>query len=107
MIRFSLRLVGLVLIAAALAAVAIDAARSLAASQVMLTELEPVWFALSPESLARFQEFVQVRLTPPLGAWVWNPVTRSVLTGPLSVELAIAGFLLLLLSTPRRRYRRA
>jgi hypothetical protein len=103
MIRFALRLVGLLLVAAALGVVAVDAARSIAASAVTLTELEPVWFALNPESLARFEEFVQIRLAPTLGAWVWNPVATTVLTGPLLAELAIAGFLLLLVAAPRRR----
>jgi hypothetical protein len=103
MIRLALRGFGMVLIAAALAAVTVDAARSIAASMVTLTELEPVWFSLSPESLARFQEFVQIRLVPPLGSWVWNPVTTTFLTGPVSVELAILGFLLLLLGVPRPR----
>jgi hypothetical protein len=73
---------------------------------VTLTEVEPVWFALSPETLVRFEDFVQVQLAPTVGAWVWSPVTTAVLTGPVAVELAILGFLLLLLGARRRRMAR-
>jgi hypothetical protein len=107
MIRFVVRLAGLLLIAAALAAIVVDTAQSIAASTVTLTEIGSTWSALSPETLVRVQEFVQVRLVPILGEWVWNPVTTSLLTMPVSLQLAVLGFLLLFAGAPRRKVRHA
>jgi hypothetical protein len=103
MIGLFLRFLGLIALTAALAAVIMDAARSIAASGVRLTELQPLWLALSPESFAAFREFVQVRLAPSLGTWLWDPLTVSVLAGPVSVELVALGFALLLAGARRKR----
>jgi hypothetical protein len=90
-------------LAAALAAVVMDAARSIAASAVTLTELEPIWTALSPQSLALFREFVQLRLVPVVGAWIWSPVATWLLATPVTLELMALGFLLLVAGSRKQR----
>jgi hypothetical protein len=68
-----------------------------------LTELQQLWLALNPESFAAFRAFVQVRLAPNAGEWLWDPLTVSVLAGPVSVELVALGFVLLLAGARRNR----
>jgi hypothetical protein len=97
--RLLSRSLGFVLLAAALAAIAIDAARSIAASAVTLTELGPAWSAVNAASLAAFRRMV----VPNGGASLWDWIVTSILMLPLSVALTIAGFAFIFLGAPRPR----
>jgi hypothetical protein len=107
MIRLVFRALGLVLIAAALAAVVIDAARSIAASAPALTSTEAAWFALHPASLVATETFIRVQAGSVGGDSAVQPVISWVLAAPASAVLAIAGFLLLLLGAARNARRPA
>ena len=59
MIGFLTRFVGLWLIAGGLVALVVDAAKSIAASSLVVTQLGPAWYAISAGSLISVQQFVQ------------------------------------------------
>ena len=102
MIRLAFRALGLLFVAAALGAVIMDGARSIAASAVTLTALEPFWLSVHPASFGWFREFVLVRLAPTVGEWIWSPLTTGVLASPVSVAFAGLGFLALVVGAGRR-----
>ena len=104
MIGRLVRLVGLLFLAAALAAVVVDGARSIAVSSLTMTPLGTTWFALSPQSLAAAQAAVHQSVEPVLGSWVWNPVIQWVLLRPTWLVFGVAALVLLLAARrPRRR----
>ena len=99
MVRFLLRALGLLFIAAALLAVVLDAARSIAASAVTLTSVEGVWFGVDPASLVAVEQFIRLRAAE-AGA---QPALDWILAAPASVVLTTVGFLLVLVGAPRGR----
>ena len=103
MVRFVLRALGLVLIAAALLAVVFDAARSIAASALTLTSFETAWLAIDPASLVAFEQFVRVQA----GDAAAEPVVVWILAAPASAALTLVGFALVLIGAPRGRRRAA
>jgi hypothetical protein len=104
MIGLLVRLVGLLFLAAALVAIVIDGARSIAVSSVTMTPLGTTWFSISPSSLGAAQAAVQRNVEPVIGAWVWNPVIQWILLRPTWLVLgAVAMVLLLFGRRPRRR----
>jgi hypothetical protein len=103
MMRFLSRALGLALLAGALVAIISDAARSIAASRLSFTEIGPVWSQTSSYSLTQLQEFVEIRIEPDVGHWVWDPVITALLALPVSTVLAGIGFVLVFLGAPRRR----
>src|SRR5947209_20493458 len=103
MTRLILRSFGILLLAAALAMLTVDVARSIAASGLSLTDIGPTWFVLSPQTLARTEQFLKVEVAPTVGTWIWDPVTVTLLMLPASVALTVLGFLLTILGAPRLR----
>ena len=96
MIRLVFRALGLVVIAAALMAVVIDAARSIAASAPALTSVEAAWFVVHPASLTATETFIRAQAGA-VGGPATEPVINWLLAAPASAVLTTAGFLLLLL----------
>jgi len=103
MIRFLSRFVGLWLIAGALVALVVDAAKTIAVSTLTVTQLGPTWYALSPSTLLAAQQFVQRRIEAYVGAWLWDPLIMWVLMLPTWLVFAALGFLLAYLGRRRRR----
>ena len=103
MVRFLSRALGLLLLAAALVAVVIDTARSIAASAPTLTSFETAWFALDPASFSAAEQFIRVRAAAAVGDPASEPVISWVLAAPASAVLTVAGFLLVLAGAARRR----
>ena len=103
MLLFLPRFVGLWFVAGALAAVTIDAARSIAASAFTLTPFGATLHALAPATLLAAQTFVQQRIEPHVGGWVWDPLIQSVLLLPTWIVLGAIGFLLTYLGRGRGR----
>ncbi len=67
MIRFLFRFVGLWILAGGFVALVLDGVRSIASSEIVTTPLGVTWLATSPDSLARFQGFVETSVSPPCG----------------------------------------
>jgi hypothetical protein len=78
MIRFLFRALATVSLAAAVIMAVVDATRTLAASELVMTPLAESWAAVSPATFARLRDFV-VTMVHPL---VWDPAMLAVLALP-------------------------
>ncbi len=96
MFRFLLRVLGLLLVAAGFVGLVIDGTRSIANSQVVLTPVGELGFALFPRSFPLLEPAV-TRVHPLL----WDPIVRSLLLIPASILGFLLGIVLLWLG--RRR----
>ena len=105
MAAFVSRLVGLVLIAAMLAAIVVDATKSIAASSLTVTSLGQWWFTLDRDSLDQFRQFVLGSIDPHVGGWVWDPFVQTVLSLPTWLVFGVPGALFIVLAPVRRRRR--
>ena len=94
--RFLLRFLGLIFFAGAFAAAVVDGARSLAASQILLTPAGVALYWAFPKGAARFQTFVETQIHPLL----WDPVLIHVLLAPAFLDLAVVGALCFLVARP-------
>ena len=95
--RILLRLLGLVLLAGAFAAIIVDGTRSIAAGHVELLPLGEAITRASPEALAHLRALVQGK-APTL----WDPALLTVLRLPSWAVLGALGLLLLVAGRPRR-----
>ncbi|HVZ13013.1 MAG TPA: hypothetical protein VG894_00995 [Bauldia sp.] len=102
MIGFASRFVGLWFVAGALVAVVVDAAKTLALSQLTVTPLGATLFAIAPSALVGAQSFVQQHIEPAVGGWVWDPLIQWLLLLPAWGVLGFLGFLLTWLGRRRR-----
>lgn len=93
MIRFLFRFVGLWILAGGFVALVLDGVRSIASSEIVTTPLGVTWLATSPDSLTRFQSFVETNLSPA----IWETAAVPVLNAPLFVVLGVLGLLLMLI----------
>jgi hypothetical protein len=98
MIRFLLRVVSLLLLAAAFAAVVIDGTRSIAGGEVMLTSFGDACARVFPSKYPLLQPAVQSHFP----AWVWNPVMVDLFRLPTWVVFAVVGLVLLRLARKPR-----
>ena len=93
MLRFVVRVLGLVLLAGAFAAAVIDGARSLADQKVVLTAMGTLLSAAFPSRFVAL-EAAAAKLPKP----IWDPVLTSILFVPAFVDLGVIGFLLMALT---------
>jgi hypothetical protein len=103
MIGFLSRVVGLWFVAGALVALVIDATKSIAASNVVVTPLGMAWSTLNMASLMSIQEFVQRSIEPTLGHWLWDPTIQWILLLPTWAVLGAIGFVLTWLGRRRAK----
>ena len=102
MIGFVSRFVGLWFVAGALVALVVDATKSIAASALTVTPLGLTFYALAPSTLISVQEFVQQKIEPTVGGWLWDPVIQWILLLPTWAVLGAIGFLFTYLGRRRR-----
>jgi hypothetical protein len=98
MIRFLLRTLGLLLLAAAFVFLVYDGTRSIAASQLVYTKVEEVWSLTNAASLQRLQPWIESHGP----RWLWDPVVTSVLNAPAAVALGAVGILIIPLGRRRK-----
>jgi hypothetical protein len=99
MIRFLLRLIGLLALAGGFAALVVDGTRSIAASELRLLPLGDLAAAMFPARFAQLQPYVTREIHPLL----WDPVLTTLLRLPAWLILAIIGLLFLRLAQRRRQ----
>ena len=102
MISFVSRFVGMWFVAGALVALVIDATKTIAASALTITPLGLAWQTLAPVTLASAHAFVEQKIEPSVGHWVWDPAIQWLLLLPTWVVLGALGFLLTYLGRRRR-----
>jgi len=90
-IKFILRIAGLLVLACAVIAIVADAGRSIGQSELAFMPIGQVWFDLSRETLNTAQAAIQRHVSPVL----WDPVIMTVLTWPVWAVALPLGLLLL------------
>ena len=98
MFRLSFRLIALLLLAGAFAALVIDGTRSIAGGALSLTPLGQTLVWLMPEKFATLKPALQHALPP----FLWDPVMVKVLLMPTWLVIGVIGILLMLLTQKRR-----
>jgi len=91
LIRFVLRLVGLILLAGAFATAVVDGARSLADQKLELTSMGRALATAFPAKFALLQPFVDKR-----APFLWDPVLVNILYAPATLDFAVLGAALFL-----------
>jgi len=100
MLRFLFRFLAMVSLAVAVVMAVLDATRTVAASALVMTPLGQSWLAVSPETLAATQRFIEATLHPLL----WDPVVVNILKVPgFAVFGALALILYMIGYRPERR----
>ncbi|MEA2760176.1 MAG: hypothetical protein QOH65_2789 [Methylobacteriaceae bacterium] len=97
MIRLTLRFLGVLLLAAAFAALIIDGTKSIAASAVIYTPGADTAQQMFPEKFKLLQPALE-RLHPLL----WNPGMATILRLPVCIIIAVFGMICLLLGRKPR-----
>ena len=98
MFRFILRLIGLLLLAGAFAALVVDGTRSIAGGALALTPLGQTLAWLSPQKYAALKPQLQHHVPH----FVWDPVIVHLLTAPTWIVAGALGALVLLVTQKRR-----
>jgi hypothetical protein len=97
MIRLTFRFLGVLLLAAAFAALIVDGTKSIAASAVLYTPAADTAAQIFPDKFKLLQPALE-RIHPML----WNPAMIDVLRLPIWVVIAIFGIICLLLGRKPR-----
>jgi hypothetical protein len=98
MFRLTLRLLGLLLLAGAFAALVIDGTRSIAGGVLSLTPLGQTMLWLMPNKFETLKPMVQHDV-PKL---LWDPVIVNLLLMPTWFVIGVIGLLVMLLTQKRR-----
>jgi hypothetical protein len=98
MIRFLLRFLGLITLAAAFVFFIYDGARYIANQRFEFTKVGDVWSAVHQSSLAQLQPAIEQHV----GVWLWDPVMLSLLTRPVWLVLLIVGAILIVLGRRKK-----
>ena len=89
MFRFLFRLLAMVALAVAVIMAVLDATRTIAAEQLVLTPLGTSWMNASPDTLDATRTFVQASLHP----LVWDPALVWILDLPGFAVFGVVAFL--------------
>ncbi len=98
MIRFLLRTLGLLFLAAAFIFLVYDGTRSIAANLLVYSRVDEVWSMVHAASLQQLQPWIENRAP----RWVWDPVVTTVLDAPALVVLGLVGAILILLGRRKK-----
>lgn len=98
MIRFLLRFIGLLLLAAAFILVIYDGTKSIAANNLFFTSVRTLWDLVNAGSLAMLRPLI----SPYVGGILWDPVMVSILAAPACSLLGFFGIVFILLGRRRK-----
>jgi hypothetical protein len=98
MIRFLLRFIGLLLLAAAFIFFVYDGTKSIANQQMLYVKVSDVWAMIDQNTLAQLQPAIEQHAPH----WLWDPVTLAVLNAPTWVVLGILAAILILLGRKKK-----
>ena len=98
MIRFLLRFLGLICLAAAFILVIYDGTKSIAGNKLFLTTVRALWEIINAGSLARVKPLIEHYA----GGLLWDPVMVSILAAPAWSLLGFFGIVLLLLGRKKK-----
>jgi len=98
MIRFSLRFLGLLLLALGFIFLVYDGIRSISDGSILLTKTSEIWLIIHDRSLASFQQMVEKRA----GADIWQVFISPVLEQPASAIACILGVILIVVGRKKK-----
>lgn len=98
MIRALVRLVGLVILAAAFIFLIYDGTKSIADRTFFITRTVDVWSGIHQASLVALEPWMETNIAP----WAWNPGMVTVINQPAWLALGIIGIVLVLLGRKKR-----
>ncbi len=98
MIRFLLRFLGLLCLAAAFILAIYDGTKSIAGNALSLTSVNALWQLINPVSLAKIEPLIRLYA----GGLLWDPVMVGFLAAPASVVFCIFGIVFILLGRRKR-----
>ena len=91
MVRFLLRLIGYLAVAAGFVTLVIDGARSIANAGLRFTSVGEVLIAAVQERYQLIQPAIERNIHP----WLWDPAPLTVLRSPVALAALLLGFMLL------------
>jgi hypothetical protein len=98
MIRFLLRFLGLICLAAAFILVIYDGTKSIAGNALSLTTVRALWELINAGSLAKLKPLLE----PYAGGLLWDPGMLAILAAPSWGLLGVVGILLVLLGRKKK-----
>jgi hypothetical protein len=98
MIRFILRFIGLICLAAGFILLIYDGTKSIAGNRLFLTSVRALWELINAGSLAKLEPTIQSYA----GGYLWDPLMVTVLTAPSWGVLGGLGIILLLLGRKKK-----
>ena len=98
MIRFLLRTLGLLFLAAAFVFVVYDGTKSIAANALLYSKVDEIWSLVHSPSLQQLQPFIEKNAPP----WLWDPVATTILNAPAVAVFGIVGIILILLGRRKK-----
>lgn len=98
MIRFLLRFLGLICLAAGFILLIYDGTKSIAGNKLFLTSVRMVWELFNAAGLAKLEPMIR----PYAGGLLWDPVMLAILAAPSWSVLGVLGILFLLLGRKKK-----
>jgi hypothetical protein len=98
MIRFLLRFIGLVCLAAGFILLIYDGTKSIAGNRLFLTSVRTLWELVNAGSLARLEPMIQSYV----GGYLWDPLMVAILAAPSWGLLGVLGIFFLLLGRKKK-----
>ena len=98
MIRFLLRFIGLICLAARFILMIYDGTKSIAGNMVFLTSVRTLWELINAGSLAKLKPMIE----PYAGGFLWDPLMVAILAAPSWSLLGAFGIIFLVLGRRRK-----
>ncbi|HME28824.1 MAG TPA: hypothetical protein VKE53_03050 [Pseudolabrys sp.] len=98
MIRFLLRFIGLICLAAGFILLIYDGTKSIAGNRLFLTSVRTLWEQINAGSLARIEPTIQSYV----GGFLWDPLMVTILAAPSWGLLGVLGIFFLLLGRKKK-----
>ena len=98
MIRFLLRFIGLICLAAGFILLIYDGTKSIAGNRLFLTSVRTLWEQINAGSLARIEPTIQSYV----GGFLWDPLMVTILAAPSWGLLGVIGIFFLLLGRKKK-----
>ena len=98
MIRFLFRALGLLFLAVGFVFFVYDGTKSIAGNAMFYTKFSDTWNSVHATSLQQLQPVIERYA----GEWLWDPVSRWVLTAPTFVVFGVIGAMLVLLGRKKK-----
>jgi hypothetical protein len=98
MIRFLLRFIGLICLAAGFILLIYDGTKSIAGNMVFLTSVRTLWELINAGGLAKLKPMIE----PYAGGVLWDPLMVTILAAPSWSLLGVLGILFLLLGRKKK-----